>query len=38
LPSCVTHAVDSATERTMQLVTTHILKLWQQKAVGNILH
>ena len=37
LPSCVTHAVGTSTERTMQSVTTQVLTLWQQKAVGRTL-
>lgn len=37
LPSCVSHAVGPATEKTMQSVTSQILTLWQQKAVGNTL-
>lgn len=37
LPSCVSHAVGQATEKTMQSVTSQILTLWQQKAVGDIL-
>jgi hypothetical protein len=34
LPSCVSHSVDASTEATMQSLTTQILTLWQQKAVG----
>lgn len=37
LPSCVSHAVDPTTEATMQSVTTQILTLWEEKAVGRIL-
>lgn len=37
LPSCVSHAVGASTEKTLQSVTTQVLTLWQQKAVGNIL-
>ena len=37
LPSCESHAVGPATEKTMQSVTSQILTLWQQKAVGKSL-
>lgn len=37
LPSCVTHAVDTSTERIMQSVTTQVLTLWQQKGIGRTL-
>lgn len=37
LPSCVSHAVDSGTEKIMQEVTTQVLTLWQKKAVGSNL-
>lgn len=37
LPSCVSHAVDSSTEKTMQEITTQILTLWQNRAVGKTL-
>ena len=37
LPSCVSHAVDSSTEKTMQEITTQVLTLWQARAVGNTL-
>lgn len=37
LPSCVSHAVKAPTEDILQSVTSQILTLWQQKAVGNTL-
>ncbi len=37
LPSCVSHAVGPATEKTMQTMTSQILKLWQTKAIGATL-
>lgn len=37
LPSCVSHAVGQATEKTMQSMTSQILILWQQRAVGKTL-
>lgn len=37
LPSCVSHAVDSGTEKIMQEVTTQVLTLWQKKAIGKTL-
>ena len=37
LPSCVSHAVGEATQATMQSVTSQVLILWQQKAVGKTL-
>ncbi len=37
LPSCVSHAVGPATEKTMQTMTSQILKMWQTKAVGATL-
>lgn len=37
LPSCVSHAVGAPTEKIMQSMTSQILTLWQQKAVGKTL-
>ena len=37
LPSCISYAVGPATEKIMQSITTQILTLWQQKAVGKTL-
>ena len=38
LPSCVSHAVKAPTENILQAITTQVLTLWQQKAVGNSLN
>ena len=38
LPSCVSHGVGQSTEKIMQSMTSQILTLWQQKAVGPILN
>lgn len=37
LPSCVSHSVSLASEKTMQEITTQVLTLWQKRAVGKVL-